>query len=101
MKFLRNPQLVSYTPLVTTLIFEAANVGQLIEMWSKKTALGQSLFSWSIVTFALLLWLNFYTVKTPDEKWAIWATIVGILMNLVIVATVAYFKYLRFLVVHF
>lgn len=88
-----NQRLVSLTPLVTAVIFETANIGQIIEMWRKRSAEGQSVFSWCIITLALMLWYNFYRVKTPDEKIAIYMTGVAIIMNWIVIGTVIYFKF--------
>ena len=92
--FLNDQKLVSLTPLLTAFIFEFANAGQLYEMWTKHSAKGQSIYSWSVITLALLLWLNFYRVKTPEEKLAIWMTAVAICMNFLVIGSVAYFKFI-------
>jgi uncharacterized membrane protein YbaN (DUF454 family) len=91
-KLLDNPRFVSFTPIFAAIIFETASIGQLYQMWSEQSAKGQSLLSWSIITLALLLWLNFYRVKTPDEKIAIWQTVFAIFTNFLVIGTVLYFK---------
>lgn len=93
-KIFNNPRFVSFTPIFAALIFETASIGQMYEMWRKHSALGQSIFSWSIISLALLLWLNFYRVKTPDEKIAIYQTVFAIFTNLLVIAMVVYFKYI-------
>jgi uncharacterized membrane protein YbaN (DUF454 family) len=92
-RFLNNQRLVSLTPIFASCIFETASAGQIFEMWRQHSALGQSIFSWSIITLALLMWLNFYRVKTPNEKIAIWMTVFAICTNAIVISTVAYFKY--------
>jgi hypothetical protein len=92
-RFWRDAKLVSYTPLVTTLLLEGANVGQLQRMWTERTAEGQSILSWILVFIALLLWHNFYLVCTPDQRKAIIAARIGMVMNATVVLTVAYFRY--------
>jgi hypothetical protein len=93
MSILRNKALVSKTPIITTLLLEYANVGQLLRMWTVRSALGQNLYSWIAVQIALWLWLNFYITMLPEAKFAKWATIAGITLNLAVVLTVAYFRY--------
>jgi uncharacterized protein with PQ loop repeat len=93
MKIITNERLVSLTPLLTTCLFETANVGQLIRMWTERTAAGQSVPSWLLVNIGLWLWLNFYRVKTPGEKIAILATKIGIVMNASVLLTAIYFRY--------
>lgn len=87
-------ELVERTPIVTTMLLEAANVQQLQRMWTERTAAGQSLTAWLSVSAALLLWLNFYRVVTPQAKWAIRGTAVGVAMNALVILTVIYFRYL-------
>jgi hypothetical protein len=90
-----DPKWVEKTPLLTTLLLEGANVGQLHRMWTERTAEGQSLFAWLMVCAALILWANFFRVCAPDQKWARWASIFGVAMNLSVCLTVTYFRYLR------
>lgn len=85
--------LVDKTPILTTILLEAANVQQLYRMWTERTAAGQSITAWMSVNIALLLWLNFYLVFNRDNKYAIWGTTVGVLLNSLVIATVAYFRY--------
>jgi hypothetical protein len=82
---------VSYTPILTTLLLEYANAGQLWRMWHVHSALGQNVWSWLSVNVALWLWLNWYRVFTP-QSWAIPATCVGICINGLLIATVFYFR---------
>jgi hypothetical protein len=87
------PAWVAKTPILTTLLLEAANVSQLWRMWTERSAEGQSLAGWALVTAALLLWWNFYRVCTPDQIIARRACVVGIAFNLAVVATVTYFRF--------
>lgn len=80
---------------MTTLLLEGANIGQLRRMWVEQTAEGQSLTAWLLVSAALWLWLNFYRVITPDQKFAIRCTAFGIVMNALVILTVLYFRYLE------
>jgi hypothetical protein len=90
---LRDPALVSWVPVVTMALLESANVGQIAAMWSARSAEGQSLAGWLFVTFALVLWYWYYRVVTPGQLKAQWATGLGIFMNLMVVASVVWFRY--------
>ena len=91
----QNPALVSKTPLVTSLLLDGGAVGQIVRMCREHTAAGQSLTSWCMVVAALVLWLNFYRVKTPGETIAIRMTAFSVAINTAIVLTILYFRYLR------
>lgn len=88
-------RLVSYTPLVTSLLLDGGALGQVVRMIHERTAAGQSLASWLMVITALVLWQNFYRVKTPDERWARRMTAFSIGMNVLIVLTILFFRYVR------
>ncbi len=92
-RFWSKPKFVSLTPIVTTLLLEAANVQQIWRMWVQRTAAGQSLTGWLCVNVALILWFNFYRVFTPKERFARWGTGVGILLNSAVIFSVLYFRY--------
>lgn len=89
----RDPKYVKYTPILTLGLLESANVLQLIHMWSTGTSVGQSPWGWLCVNLALLLWLNWYTVFTPDQKLAIYGTCVGIVLNAAVIATTIYLQH--------
>ena len=80
------------TPLLTTLLLEYANVGQLWRMWTHWTAAGQNLWSWMSVGVALWLWCNFYRLICPDQKFALRCTQLGVLMNALVCLTVLFFR---------
>ncbi len=88
-----SPKWVNKTPIITTLMLEIANAGQIWRMWTERTAAGQSLIAWISVNLALMLWYNFYRVITPNEKWALWGTAAGIIMNWGVIFSVIYFRY--------
>ncbi len=85
---------VARTPIATTLLLEYANVGQLWRMWHVHSALGQNVWSWAAVNAALWLWLNFYRVIVPGgmHSFAARATMVGIVLNGAVIASVVYFR---------
>lgn len=89
-----NKSWVKHTPIVTTLLLEAANVQQIGRMWTEKTAAGQSLGGWVCVNLALILWFNWYRVFTPDQKIAKYSTLVGITINFMVIMSIVYFRYL-------
>jgi len=86
---------VEYTPIVTTLLLEYANGGQLWRMWHEHSALGQNVWSWLAVNIALWLWLNYYCVVVPGglRSWAARATMVGILLNGAVIVSVVYWQW--------
>lgn len=88
-----NPKIVDKTPIVTVFLLEGANVQQLWRMWTEWTAAGQSVGAWLSVNIALWLWLNFYLVFNRENKFAIWGTAIGIVLNALVMLTVIYFRY--------
>lgn len=95
MPWWRDRSVVSKTPIVTVILLENGNLQQVIRMWREGTAEGQSLWGWISVNLALLLWCNFYRVCCPNERTAFWATILGVVMNAIVIGTVVYFRYGR------
>lgn len=91
--FRKNPKLVDKTPLLAVALLELANVQQLIRMWTTWTAAGQSIGGWLCVQAALWLWLNFYLVFNRQNKFAIYGTAFGIVMNASVLTTVVLFRY--------
>ena len=82
------------TPIISVILLEAANVQQLWQMWVlDHSAKGQSITAWLSVQLALWLWLNFYRVITPEAKWAIWGTRLGIALNMLVVLSVLYWRH--------
>lgn len=92
-RFRTNPKIVDKTPVVAVSLLELANVQQLYRMWTEYTAAGQSLYGWVCVNVALILWLNFYLVFNRQNKFAIYGTAFGILMNASVIASVIFFRY--------
>jgi len=89
-----NPKVVDKTPIVTVFLLEGANIQQMWRMWTERSAEGQSITGWLSVNIALWLWLNFYLVFNRENKFAIWGTAVGIVLNALVVLTVVYFRYI-------
>lgn len=92
-QWISNPRLIDKTPLVSVLLLEIANIQQLWRMWSTSTAEGQSLWGWICVHIALWLWLNFYRVFNRENRFAIWGTAIGILLNGLVILSVVWFRY--------
>lgn len=93
MKWYRNPKLVDKTPLVSVALLEIANIQQLWRIWTEWTAAGQSIGGWLCVQIALWLWLNFYLTFNRDNKFAIYGTALGIVMNASVLVSVVLFRY--------
>ena len=91
--FWSDPKIVSKTPIITFLLLESANIQQLYRMWTTRTAEGQSLWGWCCVNLALLLFCNFYRVCCPTEKIAFWSTVIGVVINFMVILTVIRFRY--------
>jgi hypothetical protein len=89
----KDPVWVGRTPILTACLLDGGAIGQIVRMWREQTAAGQSLTSWCAVVAALCLWLNFYRVITPDQKWAIRVQALSIAINIAIVATIVWFRY--------
>jgi len=92
--FWRNPQWMNKAPVVSSILLEGANLGQLVRMWTEKTAAGQSLISWCMVSAALCIYLQFYRVCTPGQKWAVRMTAFGVAFNAAVILTVVWFRYI-------
>lgn len=91
-RFWNDPKVVENTPIVTTALLEMANAGQLLQMWSRKTAAGQNLWGWLSVWAALILWCRFYRICCPEQKKAYYFTCFGVFMNTLVWLTVLYFR---------
>ena len=94
MRLWSDPVWVARSPLVTTVLLEAANVQQMWQMWQMwvvdHSASGQSRTAWLSVQAAL--WLNFYRVMTPGAVWAIRCQAFGIALNMAVVLAVFYWR---------
>lgn len=94
-RFWNDPKWVDKSTMGAVILLEIANVSQLHRMWTEWTADGQSLVSWIAVNCALWIWLNFYRVITPQARFAIWGTRIGVFLNSLVIVTVAFFRYLQ------
>jgi hypothetical protein len=94
MKVISNPNIVRYSPIVTTILLESSTIGHIFRMWLTRTSEGQSLLSWIYVILALTLWFNWYRVFAPTERLARWSTVVGMLTSSFGLFSVIYFRYL-------
>lgn len=95
MRFINSPSLnkaVSYSPLIGTCLFVVADTSQIIQIYSKQSSLGHSIWGWTIVIISLLLYATFFKVKTPNEKLAFWCTILNLFVVILLYATVIYFR---------
>jgi uncharacterized membrane protein YbaN (DUF454 family) len=94
-EFFSNKQIWKNSPFFTTFLLETANVGQIMRMWTERTAAGQSLTSWICVGTALACWANWYRLFTPEQKIARNTCLFGMLVNATVISTVIYFRYYR------
>jgi uncharacterized protein with PQ loop repeat len=85
---------VSRYPAFAAILIEFGHMGQVARMWREQTSAGQSLTGWVILAIALCMWLRFYQVITPKEKFAKWATLSSIFMILFVIVTIVWFRYL-------
>lgn len=93
-QWLTDPKWVLRTPIASVILLEAANLQQLWQMWVvDRSAEGQSVTAWLSVQAALWLWLNFYRVITPQAKWAIRGTQLGLTLNMSVILTVLYWRF--------
>jgi len=88
-----NRRIMAKSPLITTVLLEFANIGQIARMWHEHTAAGQSLISWLSVQAALWLWLNFFRLFNPEQRFAFWCQALGICLNMLVCLTVIYYRY--------
>ena len=92
-RFWNDPAVVGKTPIVTVMLLEGANLGHIYKMWSQQSSLGQNSLSLLAVGVALVFWMNFYRVNCPGEKFAFWATFVGVMLNCSVTATALWFYF--------
>lgn len=92
--WISNKAIVKYTPIITSLLIESGVLSQMIRMWAMGSAMDQSLLGWIFVWCALLLWFNWYRVFTPDQKFAKWSTIGGLVINTMAIFTIIWYRYL-------
>lgn len=93
MKVISNPDIVRYSPIAATILLESSTIGHIFRMWTTHTSEGQSLLSWIYVILALFLWLNWYRVITPTERFAKWSAVVGLVTSMFGLLSVIYFRY--------
>lgn len=92
MKLWNNPARVKFTPVVARIGFEIANIEFIVRMIETRSSRDQSLLSWVLLCGALLLWVNFYRVCTPEQIPARVMSIVAASTNMLVLATVIYFR---------
>lgn len=95
MKIWNNPKAVKQVPLITMFLFDGGAIGQIIRMWTVRSALGQSLISWIGVSFGLFLWVNYYRIMTPELKLPRYSALFSACINSCVWLTIIYFRYIR------
>jgi len=93
-KIFSDPKIVTLTPIVCSFLFEYANLGQIWKIWIAHTAAGQNIWSWVALNISLFLYLNFYRVCAPKEKFAIWATAISILVGWVLIFSIIWWRWI-------
>jgi hypothetical protein len=88
MKWVSNPKVVRYTPIVTQVAFNVGTLMHIIRMWTEGSSTGQSFWGWWLANFALLLWCNWYRVFTPGQKIPIYTAVFSIIVNTIAALTV-------------
>lgn len=91
---INDKEIVKYTPVITTLLIESGAISQMIRMWKEGSADDQSLIGWFLIWCALLLWFNWYRVFTPEQKFAKWSTVGGMIVNALAIATIIWYRIL-------
>jgi uncharacterized protein with PQ loop repeat len=94
MKIWNDKEWIDKSPIIATIFIEGANIGQMIRIWTEHSAKGQSLSSWIAVVIALVIWFNFYRVITPHSKYAKWTAVVGIILNIGVIISIIWFRYI-------
>lgn len=87
-----NPKIVSKFPIIAGILFFINSTSQIIKIWTDHSSKDQSLTGWISLTIALFLFLIFYKVCCPKEKYAFWSTVIEILTNLFLIISVIIFK---------
>lgn len=93
-RFWSDPSFVKHSPIFSGVVFEYANISQIIRMWTEHTAAGQSLTAWIAVFFGLALYSNFYRVFLPEQVIARVINGMGLLANLAVIVSVIWFRFL-------
>lgn len=88
-----NPKLVAKTPILSFILIEGGALGQIVRMLREGSAAGQNLWSWVAVAVMLGFWFNYYRVMTPTLILPRFTALVGVAINLGIVATIVFFRY--------
>jgi hypothetical protein len=94
MKWWNDPAVISKTPLAAIPLLCWFSIMQIVQMWTEHTAAGQNLAGWLCLLTALWLFLNFYRVCCPKERFAFLGTCLEIVVVTSGALTVIYFRYL-------
>lgn len=91
-RILRSESFLMRSPLISSLLFYACNLGLLVEMWSTHSAAGHSVSAWLSAFVAQALWVNYFRVRTPGEFWTNATAWLTLGFFVVMLGTVAYFQ---------
>jgi hypothetical protein len=90
---INDPAVIGKTPIITTIFLCWSNFQQLWQMWTEHTSAGQSLSGWVTLGVVLWLFLNFYRVCCPKERFIFWGTVLECVVNVAVIFTVIWFRY--------
>jgi len=85
-------RIIGYFPVLSTILIDLANIGHIIRMFQEKSSAGQNPYSYLMVILALVLWAEFYRVRTPEEKIARWTAWFGVMFNLAVLGAVYWYQ---------
>lgn len=81
-----------YFPILATILMNTASGAQILRMYVEKSSSGQSALAYLMILGALTLWERFYSIRTPQEKTAVWTARFSIVWNLAVLATVLHYR---------
>jgi hypothetical protein len=85
--------IIDLYPVFAATLFEIATGGHIVRMIRERSALGQEPISWLLVSLGLFGWYKWYTIRTPNQKFAQWTALVSSLVNLVAFFISCYYKW--------
>lgn len=94
MSWFSNPKVVSKFPIASGLFFQASSIGHIYRIWTEHTAAGHNLWSWVCGCLGLVLFIRFYRVCCPSERFALLSTIGSIVINLLVILSIIWWRYI-------
>lgn len=91
-RLLSSEGLLTRSPLISSLLFYACNLGLLVQMWTTGSAGGHSALSWLAAFTSQALWVNYFRQRAPGEFWTIATAWGSLCFFVVMLGTVLYLK---------